>query len=68
MSLHKNTEFKLYPHQEEALTKLNDGNILNGGVGSGKTLTALSYYLRKHIDKKLIVITTAKKRNNNRSW
>lgn len=35
---------KLYPHEEEALAKMEDGCILNGGVGSGKSITALAYY------------------------
>lgn len=36
-----------------------------GGVGSGKTLTALSYFKKMHPEKKLYVITTAKKRDGN---
>jgi len=55
---------KLYPHQEEALAKLSTGKILYGPVGSGKTLTALVYYQRNHSDRKLLVITTAKKRDS----
>lgn len=35
---------KLYDHQLEALDKMSTGCILNGGTGSGKSLTALSYY------------------------
>lgn len=55
---------QLYRHQEEALTKLKSGSILCGGVGSGKTLTALEFYRRNYDTKNLIVITTAKKRNS----
>lgn len=53
----------LYPHQIEALKKLKSGSILNGGVGSGKTITSLIFYKEnfKHLD--LYVITTAKKRD-----
>lgn len=56
--------FNLYPHQEEALGKIKSGSILNGGVGSGKTLTALSFFKRYHGSKRLYVITTAKKRDS----
>ena len=34
----------LYPYQIDAIERLNNGYILNGGVGSGKSLTALGYY------------------------
>ena len=55
--------FKLFPHQEQALNKMRVGSILNGGVGSGKTLTSLSFYKQRfpHLD--LYVITTAKNRD-----
>ena len=36
--------FKLREYQLDAIGKLKTGSILNGGVGSGKSLTALSYY------------------------
>lgn len=38
--------------------------MLYGGVGSGKTHTALAYYLKHHSDKDLYVITTARKRDD----
>lgn len=56
--------YKLYPHQEKALSQIRSGSILNGGVGSGKTLTSLVFYKKYHSDKKLYVITTAKKRDS----
>jgi hypothetical protein len=55
--------YDLYPHQQEALRNIKSGSILNGGVGSGKTLTSLAFYKLNHLNKKLYVITTAKKRD-----
>jgi hypothetical protein len=54
----------LMPHQEKALLKLRNGNILKGPVGSGKTITALTYYNDVEATERLIVITTAKKRDS----
>ena len=34
----------LRDYQDVALTNMKNGCILNGGVGSGKSITALSYY------------------------
>lgn len=69
----------LYDHQLEALKHLKNGSILCGGVGSGKSLTALGYYYLqnggnisflkggKHVKmlnpKDLYIITTARKRD-----
>lgn len=54
---------KLYQHQLDALKRIKSGSILNGGVGSGKTLTSLIFYKDNFSDRPLYVITTAKKRD-----
>lgn len=38
---------ELYSHQKEAIEKLGTGSILCGGVGTGKSLTSLAYYILK---------------------
>ena len=65
---------ELYDHQKKALAKMKNGYILNGGVGSGKSITALAYYFTQQggkLDpfeymrspKDLYIITTARKRD-----
>lgn len=66
----------LYEHQKAAIDQLKTGSILCGGVGSGKSLTALVYYFTKECGgkiypditnmkkpKDLYIITTAAKRD-----
>ena len=37
----------LYDYQMDAVNKMKNGCILNGGVGSGKSRTALYYYFKE---------------------
>lgn len=71
----KKTKQFLYDYQMEAVNNMMNGCILNGGVGSGKSRTALYYYFKEQggsIDpdykkmkkpKDLYIITTARKRD-----
>lgn len=68
---------KLYEHQKKALAKMATGCILNGGTGSGKSITSLAYYFIqeggsldpfepmrcKPKPRDLYIITTAQKRD-----
>ena len=66
---------KLYEHQKQALARMKTGCILNGGTGSGKSITALAYYFTKEggslnpykpmklHPRDLYIITTARKRD-----
>ena len=58
---------ELYSYQEDAVKRMHNGCLLCGGVGSGKSLTALSYYIRNEKDKDLYIITTARKRDD-KEW
>ena len=57
----------LYPHQLEAVKKMHNGCILVGGVGTGKSRTALAYYevgvCKKGAAPPLYIISTARKRD-----
>ena len=70
--------FELRDHQKAALKKMRNGCILNGSVGSGKSLTSLAYYyicvckgslVRRTMSnpKDLYIITTAMKRDK-KEW
>ena len=66
----------LYPHQKEALSRMFNGCVLNGTVGSGKSRTGLYFYFSEYggsIDPDyvpmknppdLYIITTAKKKHD----
>ena len=72
----------LHAHQKEACAKLRSGSILCGGVGTGKSITALGYFYVKECEgvmlangtliaptapKNLYIITTARKRDT-KEW
>lgn len=68
-------DVELYDYQIDAVNKMQNGCILCGGVGSGKSRTSLAYYHKRcggeikpfekmTEPKNLYIITTAKKRDS----
>lgn len=66
----------LYDYQWDAVDRMENGNILCGGVGSGKSRTSIAYYYCKEcggelrgrkrsmkVPRSLYIITTARKRD-----
>jgi hypothetical protein len=70
------SKLRLYDYQADAVRKMQNGCILCGGVGSGKSITSLAYYYKEQggilgsdsyvkmkNPKDLYIITTARKRD-----
>lgn len=67
---------ELHPHQQEAVDKMHNGCVLYGGVGVGKSITAMAYFVSRvckgtyddrgsmRTPKDIYIITTAKKRDS----
>lgn len=55
---------ELFEHQEVAVAQMRNGCVAWGPVGSGKTVCALEYYVRNESPKPIVVITTARKRDD----
>lgn len=54
----------LWDSQLDALERMHNGCILAGGVGTGKSRTAIAYWLEKACTPEVYVITTAMKRDS----
>ena len=77
MSSSNNIDF-LYDHQKDALNRMFNGCLLNGGTGSGKSRTGIYYFFQRNGGKfenreytpmrdnppDLYILTTAKKKND----
>lgn len=57
-------KINLAEYQKKAVSEMKTGSILRGGVGSGKSRTAIAYYYKEEYPKQLYIITVAKKRDS----
>lgn len=55
---------KLFPHQIEAIENLDNGKILYGNVGTGKSVAVMGYYIKNEAPRDVYIITPAKKRDS----
>jgi hypothetical protein len=73
-----NNDIQLREYQLKAIDKMHNGCVLNGGVGSGKSITSIGYYIKEcggdfntkkkmTKQKPLYIITTARKRDQ-KEW
>lgn len=74
----------LYPHQTKVLNEIKNGSVVKGGVGTGKSITAIAYFFTKVCEGQLkmngkgdwgemkkprdLYIITTAKKRNDKDW